>query len=47
MREDRRPNGQLLHEFMPWRVLGGMSDEELNAIWLYLRSVPPKDFGNK
>jgi hypothetical protein len=32
---------------MPWPVLGRMTDDELRAIWRYLRSVPPKAFGNK
>jgi len=31
----------------PWPVLGRMTDDELQAIWLYLRSVPSKPFGNK
>lgn len=47
MREGRRPDGSMLNTFMPWPVLGRMTDEELRAIWIYLRSVPPKPFGNK
>lgn len=47
LREGRRPNGDTLDAFMPWRVLGRMTDAELHALWLYLRSVPPKPFGNK
>ena len=47
MREGRRPDGTTLDEFMPWRILGRMTDGELHAIWLYLASVPPRPFGNK
>ena len=31
-------------EFMPWSAIGQMSDEQLKAIWMWLRSLPPKDF---
>jgi mono/diheme cytochrome c family protein len=41
MREGRRPDGALLSDYMPWRVMGAMTDDELNAIWLFLRSVSP------
>jgi cytochrome c553 len=27
-------------EFMPWKVLNAMSDDELRAMWLYLKAVP-------
>jgi cytochrome c553 len=47
MREGVRPDGSVMHEFMPWRILGRMSDDELRAIWLYLATVPAKPFGHK
>jgi mono/diheme cytochrome c family protein len=47
MRTGTRPGGGAVHEFMPWRVNGNMTDEELHALWEYLRSVPAKAFGNK
>lgn len=47
MRAGRRPDNSPIDEFMPWRVVGRMTDDELHAIWLYLRSVPPKATGNK
>lgn len=47
MREGIRPDGSTIDEFMPWRVLGGMSDDELRAIRLYLRSLPARETGNK
>ena len=47
LREGKRPDGGQLDEFMPWKVFRGMTDAEIHAIWLYLRSVPAKPFGNK
>jgi mono/diheme cytochrome c family protein len=47
MRAGKRPDGKALDEFMPWRVFRNMSDDDLHALWLYLRTVPPKAFGNK
>jgi cytochrome c553 len=47
LREGRKPSGVAIDEFMPWKTYAGMTDDEISAIWLYLRSVPPKPFGNK
>jgi len=47
LREGRRPDGSAIDEFMPWRAYGEMTDEELRALWRYLRGVPPKPFGHK
>lgn len=35
------PKGAHLHPFMPWKENARMSDEDLRAIYLYLRTVPP------
>ncbi len=40
IREGKRPDGSAISEFMPWKALGRMSDDELRAILMYLRSVP-------
>jgi hypothetical protein len=32
---------------MPWKLYGRMSDEELKAIYAYLRTVPAKPKGNR
>lgn len=40
------PAGHELNEIMPWMVFANLSDEELQAIWLYLQTVPAKEFGN-
>jgi cytochrome c553 len=47
MRTGQRPSGTAINEFMPWRNFQHMTDEELHALWLYLRSVPAKTFGGK
>ena len=42
------PRGnQLDTRYMPWKVLGQMTDDELKALWLFLRSAPPKEYGNR
>lgn len=41
LRTGKRPNGTALHPVMPWQQAGMMTDDELRALWLYLRSVPP------
>jgi cytochrome c553 len=47
MREGKRKNGTTIDAFMPWRSFSGMTDEELRALWLHLRSMPPRMYGNK
>jgi cytochrome c553 len=47
LRDGKRPDGSALNEFMPWKVYRGMTDPEIRALWLYLRSVPARPFGNK
>mgnify|MGYP001305376414 CR=1 FL=1 len=48
MRTGVTPAGrQLRNEFMPWKVLGQMTDDELRALWLYLQSAPAKEQGNR
>lgn len=40
LRTARRPDGTEVHPVMP-RAFGQMTDEELKALWVYLRSLPP------
>lgn len=40
LRSGKRPDGSPVNSAMPWRAAGRMSDEELHAVWLYLRSIP-------
>ena len=35
------PAGVSLHAFMPWRQIRRMSDDDLRAIYRYLRTLPP------
>ena len=34
------PGGDRIHPFMPWRELGRMRDDDLRAIYRYLRTLP-------
>jgi mono/diheme cytochrome c family protein len=43
----KRKNGKPLDAFMPVDSLRGMNDVELQALWLYLQSVPPRPFGER
>ena len=43
MRSGMTPEGTLLDpRFMPWNRFNQMTDDELDAIWLYLQSLPAK-----
>ncbi|MDZ7267562.1 MAG: diheme cytochrome c-553 [candidate division KSB1 bacterium] len=35
------PNGRDILPPMPWQFIGQKSDDDLKAIWAYLRSLPP------
>lgn len=47
MREGVRPDGTELDEFMPVRVTRHMTDLELEAVWAYLSSLPPTEYGSR
>jgi hypothetical protein len=34
-------------DYMPWESYRHMTDDELRAVYVYLQSLPPKDFGNR
>ena len=36
-----QPNGRVILPPMPWPGIGKATDEDLKAIWAYLRSIPP------
>ena len=38
--------GHPIDPFMPWRTIRGMTDDELEAIFTYLKTVPPRADGN-
>ena len=42
------PSGhQLNNLYMPWQYIGQMTDEELKAVFLFLRSLPAQEQGNR
>lgn len=41
------PAGKTLDQRMPWFRYRSMTDDELKAIWLFIQSVPAKEFGNR
>jgi mono/diheme cytochrome c family protein len=42
------PRGnQLDTKYMPWKVLGEMTDDEMQALWLYLKSLPPREYASR
>lgn len=41
LRTGTDPEGNHLNPFMPWRQVSRMSDDDLRAIFLYLRTLPP------
>lgn len=47
LNEGIRPNGSKLDPFMPVEALGKMDEVERKALWEFLRSLPPKAFGNR
>jgi len=47
LRRGVRKNGTPINIFMPWPNFSGMTDDEVQALWLFVRSVPAKPFGNK
>ena len=47
LRRGVRKNGTPINIFMPWPNFSGMTDVEVKALWLFVRSVPAKPFGNR
>lgn len=47
LRTGKRRDGSTIDSFMPIETFAQMTDEEAQALWLYIKGVPPKPFGNK
>ena len=47
LRTGKRPDGTSVSPVMPWKLAGQMTDDEMHAVWLYLQSVPVKQFGSR
>jgi hypothetical protein len=39
LRTGQRPDGTVINPFMPWRFTRLMTDEEIQAVWAYLRTL--------
>ena len=47
LREGMRPNGIRIDSLMPFRATKLMTDDEIRAVYLYLKTVPAKAFGGR
>lgn len=47
LREGKRPDGTAINPFMPWTYTAQMTDDEIRAVWLYLKTVPPRVTGTR
>jgi cytochrome c553 len=47
MHEGVKPDGTKLKDAMPWRIYGKMGDEDLKAVWAFLRTLPPVPKGKR
>jgi hypothetical protein len=45
LRTGRKPDGSMVKAPMPWQLTTHLSDDEIHALWLYLRTVPARPFG--
>lgn len=47
MREGRRPDGTAIRPPMPWQAYAGLTDDDLQALWLFLQDAAPKPHGGR
>jgi len=47
IREGKRPDGSSISEKMPWKDFRNFTDQELDALWRYVQTVPPVSPANK
>ena len=47
IREGKRKDGSAISDYMPWQAYAKMSDEELKAMYAYLRTLEPRAKGNR
>jgi len=40
LRTGKRPDGSLLDKFMPWQAFASFTDTEVDALWIFLQTVP-------
>jgi cytochrome c553 len=46
-REGKKRDGTAVNTFMPWQAMGRFTDTELDALWVYLRTVPALPKGQR
>ncbi len=42
-----RPDGSAINPFMPFAATKQMTEVEMKAVWNYLRSIPPREYGTR
>ncbi len=47
MRQGITPGGRQLSKAMPWKGMGKMTDDELKAVWMYLKAQPKLETATK
>jgi mono/diheme cytochrome c family protein len=47
MREGKRKDGSAINEPMPWKAYAGLKDDDLKALWEYLKAASPKAKGGR
>lgn len=47
LRTGLRPSGTPVDTLMPWRYTKDLTDDEVKALWAFLRTVPPREFGGR
>lgn len=47
LREGKRKNGDTLSEVMPYKLYKDMSEDDITALWLYLKTLEPKAAGGR
>ncbi len=47
LRTGMRPAGVMVDSLMPYRFTKDLSDDEIHALWLYLKTVPAKEYGGR
>jgi len=45
LRNGVRPDGRILSAVMPWPETKNLTDDELRAMWIYIRNVKPRPAG--
>jgi cytochrome c553 len=47
LREGKRPGGAPIDTMMPYKEYRGMTDDELRTLYTYLKTVSPREYGNR